>query len=343
MTRIKLAHVHRYMKGGRLYHYFRRGDVNLRLPGLPGSKEFMAAYQAALERKPPPIGAAKTAPGSMAALAAEWYQSPGFLRLTEGSQRTYRRHLERFLSDHGTKRVAAVEAHHLLRILDRKAETPAAANALRNVLRLVLQHGFERGWRADNPMRDVRRLRYEKKPFATWSEDDIAVFEARWPSGTRARLALYLLLYTGQRRSDVIRMGPQHVRGGHIVITQQKTRVVPAIPIHGDLRGELATLKGDHLAFLMTERGAPFASGNAFYNWFMDCAAKAGIPPGLSPHGLRKATCCRLAEAGASTHQIAAIVGMSLRMVEHYTKEVNQRRLAAAAVVNLGRPPKEHP
>jgi hypothetical protein len=119
MTRIKLAHVHRYRKGGRIYHYFRRGDVNLRLPGLPGSKEFMSAYQAALEQKPPPIGAAKTVAGSMSALAAEWYQAPGFLRLTEGSQRTYRRHLELFLSEHGTKRVALVEPQHLLRILDR--------------------------------------------------------------------------------------------------------------------------------------------------------------------------------------------------------------------------------
>ena len=332
MTRIKLKHVHRYAKGGRVYHYFRRGDVNVRLPGLPGSKEFMEAYQAALEQKPLPIGASKTVPGSMAALAAEWYQSPAFNSLEPASQRTYRAHLEKFLEDYRDDLVADVRAPHLLKIIGKRAGTPAAANALRNVLRQLFQFAFEHGWRADNPMRDVRRLKYKKEPFPTWSEEDVATFEAYWPSGTRARLALYLMLYTGQRRSDVIRMGPQHVRGGHIVITQQKTRVVPAIPIHADLRAELATLKGDHLAFLMTERGAPFASGNAFYNWFKDCVAKAGLSLDLSPHGLRKATCCRLQEAGCTTAEIAAIAGMSLQMVEHYTKEVNRRRLAAAAV-----------
>ena len=65
MTRLRLKYVHRYMKGGRLYHYFRHRGVNLRLPGGPGSRGFMEAYQAALERKPGPIGADRVAPGSM--------------------------------------------------------------------------------------------------------------------------------------------------------------------------------------------------------------------------------------------------------------------------------------
>lgn len=343
MTRLRLAHVHRYMKGGRLYHYFRRGDVNVRLPGLPGSKEFMAAYQAALERKPRPIGSAKTVPGSMSALAAEWYQSAAFRALADASRRTYRRQLELFLTDHGTKPVAMVEARHLLRILEQKAETPAAANALRNVLRQLMQHAFERGWRTDNPMRDVRRLRYEKKPFATWSEESIAAFEARWPSGTRARLAFALLLYTGQRRSDVIRMGPQNIRNGRIHVRQQKTGKVLALPVHPDLRAELEHAPREHLAFLVTEAGAAFASGNAFYNWFMDCVEKAGIAPGLSPHGLRKATARRLAEAGCTPHQIAAVTGhQTLAEVARYASEADQPRLAAAAVRKMKRPPKEH-
>lgn len=85
-------------------------------------------------------------------------------------------------------------------------------------------------------MRDVRRVKYAKKPIRTWSEDDIAQFEARWPSGTRARLALYLMLFTGQRRSDVIRMGPQHVRGNTIMVKQQKTGTPLALPLHHALR-----------------------------------------------------------------------------------------------------------
>jgi integrase len=342
MTRIKLKHIHRYVKGGRLYHYFRRGDVNLRLPGLPGSKAFMEAYAAALERRPLPIGAAKATPGSMSALAASWYSTNSFTSLTAASQRTYRRLLEAFLKDHGDKPVAMLEPHHILRILQAKAATPAQANALRNVLRQLLQHGFEHGWRKDNPIRDVKRLRYVKKPYATWAEEDIAAFEARWPSGTRARLALALLLHTGQRRSDVIRMGPQHVRGGAIMVRQRKTGAELQIPMHAGLRAELAEAPKGHMAFLVTEQQRPFASGNAFYNWFIDCAAKAGIAKGLSPHGLRKATARRLAEAGCTPHQIAAITGhQSLKEVERYTRAADQRRLAKAAVVRLRKAPKD--
>jgi integrase len=280
----------------------------------------------------------------MGSLAAAWYAAPTFTALKASAQRTYRAHLERFLATYKDDAVADVQARHLLSILDKRAGTPAAANALRNVLRQVFQFAFERGWRGDNPMRDVRRIRYEKKPFRTWSEDDIAAFEARWSRGTRARLALDLLLYTGQRRSDVIRMGPQHVRGDTIMVKQVKTGTMLALPLHPELRASLAELKGDHLAFLMTELGAPFASPTAFYNWFVDCAAKAGLPKGLSPHGLRKSTVCRLLEAGATPHQVMSITGhKSLAEIERYAAEVNQPRLAAAAVVKLGKPRKEQP
>jgi len=235
--------------------------------------------------------------------------------------------------------VARLAPHHLLRILEAKAATPAQANALRNVLRKLLQHGFERGWRSDNPIRDVKRLRYKKKPYRTWSEDDIAAFVAHWPRGSRARLALELLLHTGQRRSDVIRMGPQHVTNGLMVVRQQKTGTELEIPLHPDLCAELVEAPKGHLAFLVTEQGRrPFASGGAFYNWFVECAEKAGIAPGLSPHGLRKATARRLAEAGCTPHQIAAITGhQSLKEVERYTRAADQKRLAAAAVVRLSK------
>ena len=342
MTSLRLRYVHRVMKKGRPYHYFRRpGFPSRALPGLPGSREFMAVYQAALDQPAPPIGGSLAPAGSMAALAASWYGSHRFASLTPTSQRTYRRLMEAFLMEHGTKPVAALEARHLLRILDERKATPAQANALLNVLRLLLQHGFERGWRKDNPARDVKRLRYEKQPFATWSEEDIAAFEERWPVGSRARLALDLMLYTGQRRGDVIRLGPQHIRSGHLELRQGKTKTALAIPLHPDLRAILEAAEGDHLAFLTTHTGAPFASGNAFYNWFMDCAAKAGVAKGLPPHGLRKAAARRLAEAGCTPHQIAAITGhKTLAEVERYTKEANQRLLAGAAISHLGRPSK---
>jgi integrase len=341
MTKLHLDHVHSYMKGGRLYHYFRRAGQNIRLRGQPGSKEFMAAYQAALAGKPDPIGAAKSAPGSMSALAAAWYATKGFRSLAPNTVRKYRRVLDAFLRDHGDKPAKLIEPRHIRDILEARSETPAEANTLRGVLRLLLQYGFERDLLKDNPARDVKPLRYKKKPFATWTDEDIATFEERWPRGTRARLALSLLLYTGQRRGDVIRMGPQHIVQDHLIVRQQKTGTELAIPLHPELRAELADAPKGHLAFLVTVLGAPFASGTAFYNWFVDCARRAGIAKGLSPHGLRKATARRLASAGCTPHQIMSITGhRTLKEVELYTREANQRRLAGSALVHLTAPAK---
>ncbi|MBI0432975.1 tyrosine-type recombinase/integrase [Roseomonas sp. KE0001] len=336
MTKLRLPYVHEFRKGRVTYHYFRRGTVKIRLRGQPGSAEFMTAYQKALEGKPPPIGERRTRPGSMAALAASWYGSPRFEAMAEATQLRYRRIFEDLLKDYADDLVRELQPSHVRAILSSKAKTPAAARALLNVIRQAMRHAFDTGMRDDLPTRDVRPPKYQAKPHPTWTEEDIAAFEATHPLGTRARLALALLLYTGQRSGDVIRMGPQHVRQGAILVRQQKTGKEMAIPMHGELAEALAAHPGGHLAFLMTQLGAPFASQTAFYNWFREVTEKAGLK--LPPHGLRKATCCRLAEAGCTPHEIASITGQSLKMVEHYTREVNQRRMAARTVARLARP-----
>jgi integrase len=64
--------------------------------------------------------------------------------------------------------------------------------------------------RAGDPARDIEYIKRKSAGFRTWSEDEIATFEAHHPVGSKTRLALALLLYTAQRRSDVVRMGRQH-------------------------------------------------------------------------------------------------------------------------------------
>jgi integrase len=273
----------------------------------------------------------------MGALIAAFYQAAEFKQLSEASQKTYRRELERFRAVHGDKRVVTIQAAHVRKLMDAKADTPAAANRLRQLLRQLMQFAVERGWRKDDPTIGVRKVRYAKDPFTPWSDEDIAAFEARWPIGTRARLALALLIYTGQRRGDVIRMGRQHIRSGRLELRQGKTGTALVLPLHPELQAVLAATEGDHLTFLVTQAGAPFATGNAFYNWFKDCCAQAGLPADRSPHGLRKATARKLAEAGCSTHQIAAITGhKTLSEVERYTKSASQERMAEAAMARIG-------
>jgi integrase len=103
------------------------------------------------------------------------------------------------------------------------------------------------------------------------------------------------------------------------------------IPIHPDLARVLASASRSHLAVLVTERGAPFTHAG-FGNWFRDCCNKAGLPH-CSAHGLRKASARRLADAGCTAHQIAAITGhASLSEIANYTRAADQKRLAREAM-----------
>jgi len=85
--------------------------------------------------------------------------------------------------------------------------------------------------------------------------------------GTHAYLALMLLLDTGQRRGDVIRMGRQHVRDGFLSITQEKTGMAVDIPVTSALAAAIAAFPNKHLTFLVTRQGKPF-SADRFTNWF---------------------------------------------------------------------------
>lgn len=144
--------------------------------------------------------------------------------------------------------------------------------------------------------------------YRTWTEEEIRTFYDKFEVGTRERLAFDLLLYTGQRRGDVVRMGRQHVRDGVLLIRQSKTGTEVEIPIASDLRLSLDSLPAGQLVFLMTGQGKPFTAAG-FTNWFRDAVSAAGLPVGLSAHGLRKAACRRLAEAGCSAPQIMAVSG----------------------------------
>lgn len=133
----------------------------------------------------------------------------------------------------------------------------------------------------------------------------------------------------------MVRIGRQHIRKGVLSVIQQKTGQDVHIPLHPDLSATLDALRRDNLTFLMTGQGKPFSPAG-FTNWFRDMVREAGLPDGLSPHGLRKATCRRLAEAGCTAHEIMAISGhRSLAEVTRYTVAASRRDLAKRAIASL--------
>jgi integrase len=313
---------------------FRRpGFKQVTLPGLPWSPEFMAAYEAAMAGQSPQETAAIRAglPGTIRALAVSYFNSIAFRSMKASTQQARRNIIERLCAEHGDKRTAAMQREHVVKLMAARADKPDSANGLRKVLRAMMQHAVEIGLRKDDPTRDVRAIHVKSDGFHSWTDAEIVQFEKRHEIGTRARLAFALLLYTGQRRSDVVCMGRQHVRDGAITVRQMKTGAALQIPIHAALAAIIAETPSDHLTYLTTQFGQPFTAAG-FGNWFRERCDEAGLSH-CSAHGLRKAAARRLAEAGCTEHEIAAITGhASLREIARYTKAADQIRLAVSAM-----------
>jgi integrase len=159
-----------------------------------------------------------------------------------------------------------------------------------------------------------------------------------------ARVAIELLLTTAARRGDVVKFGPQHVEDGTITFEQHKKdgadEALVIIPLHPDFCAALAAMPPSNVVsltptFLTTSFGKPFAVAG-FGNWFRDRCNEAGLPKGISAHGLRKATARRLADLGCTAHQIAAVTGhATLAEVQRYTKAADRKRLAREAMKKL--------
>ena len=324
---------------GKPRFYFRRpGFKRLPLPGLPWSPQFMAAYEAVLAEAPRvAIGAWRTRPGTVAAAVAGYFGSAAFAMGAETTRRTRRQILEKFRAEHGDKGIGTLGRAHVERMVSARAATPGAALNFLGALRALMRHAIISGLRANDPTVGVRAPKYRSGGFYTWTEDDIAAFEARHPIGTPARLALALLLYTAQRRADVVQMGRQHLRDGLLHLRQSKTGRQLAIPLHPELQAVLNATPASNLTFIITRNGRTFQP-DSFTHWFKRRCQEARLPPRASVHGLRKAACRRLAELGCSASVIAAISGhATLREVSRYTAAADQVRLARQGVEALTR------
>ena len=337
MTTIRLRYVDRFVdRHGHLRHYFRRpGGPRIPLPGLPGSDEFISAYRAALEgTSHRPGRQSRAAVGTFNRLALDYFASPDFLRLGPRTRYAYRRVIERYLGEHGHRQVAEMRREDVKKIMALKARTPGSANDLLKKIRTLIKFAIEAGWRSDDPT--LRIKTFPEHEFHTWTEDEIARYEAFWPIGSRERTAFALHLYTGQRRADVARMAWTDVAGDAIHVVQQKTGVRLTIPLHPNLSAALrAWQQRKHVVILTTAFNRPFSYAG-YGNMMAEAIARAGLSERCVLHGLRKAAARRLAEAGCTEKEISAVTGhTTLKEVARYTRAADQKRLAAEAVAKL--------
>jgi len=315
--------------------YFRRkGYKEVALSAPLYSDEFWNSYEKAVNGPRPAIGADRNKPGSMNEVIVAYYKSADFKNLKPSTKSTYRGIIERFRKVHGEKTASRLEARHIRQMMREKSDTPSAANNFLRILHLLMRQAIELELREDDPTQFVRKIKIKTAGFKSWQETDIEAYIKAHPAGTKAHLALMLLLYTGLRRSDVVRVGPQHIRDGILTIKQTKTGNDVNIPVHPMLSTALKQCSHDQLVYLTTSFGKPYTPAG-FGNWFRDVTDQAGLK-GLTAHGLRKAIARRLAEAGCTPHEIMSITGhQNLKEVVLYTAAANRKQMAQSAMDRL--------
>lgn len=328
------VHGYENRHGKPVFYYRRPGQKKVRLRGLPGSEQFMAAYEAAKTGEPVKIaiGAKRTVNGTVNAALIGYFQSVEFTKtLAPTTQRNRRAILERFREDHGDKRIALMHSTALQNII--KGKTPAAQLNWRKAMRGFIDYCIAQKLIKVDPLPAVKLVKMKTKGYHTWESGECAQFEEHHKIGTRARLAYELLLQAGQSRCDVVRMGRQHVRNGMMTMWRQKTGVPFNVTVMARLQEAIDAMPDDkkNMTFLVTHQGKPFTAAG-FGNWFRDMCREAKLPERCSSHGLRKAAATYLAELGATDHQLMSWFGWtSISQAQVYTKAANRKRMAAQA------------
>lgn len=334
MTTIRLKYVKRYERNGDWYHYFRRkGCAPVALPGPPGSREFMAAYDAALSNKP--LRASKHDAGSMACLIADFYKSVDFQNLKPKSQRIYHGVLDRIAKKHGHRKVRDMGRSNARKIVEEVgAAKPAMGNLVRSILKRLMRFAIDTDLRDDNPVVGIGIYKIGTRH--TWTDAQLAAYEKRWPIGTQERLDYACLIFSGQRGGDVVRMLRPDRKATTVKVVQEKTGAELTLPIVPEWRRVIDATPAKGLYLLGDDAGRPIKR-DALTLRIKRAAKLAGLPSECKAHGLRKALARRLAESGKSAKEIAAVTGhKTLKEIERYTAAADQARLAEQAMSNFG-------
>lgn len=340
---------------GNLRIYFRRkGRPKTRLRARPGTPEFDREYQAAYAGKATTgraRAAGETQPGTFLWLCQRYWESQTFKALNEKTRAVRRRVLQLVCDDVwsagpvGSFEYRAMDAPAVRELRDQKADLPGAANQRVAVIRALFT------WACDpendlakiNPAVNVKNLASKNLDgHLPWTSQDVEKYYRRHPVGTKARLALDLLLYTGVRRSDVMILGPHMEQGGNLVFeeTKGKTHIkkLHHIPILPPLRRSIEAITAvGQRNYLISRYGRPY-SATGFHAWFKRRCREAGLDHRLSAHGVRKLAAQLCAEAGATTEQLKALFGWrTSSMADRYVKSAERKGLEAGAAGLLDR------
>lgn len=337
------------------YRYRRKGYEPHYFKSALGTEEFRAEYAACSASPVDAVQASKRAAvGTIEDLVTRYLSVPTRLGPTEGTQSKVRSIIDRFREGYGTAYVADVEFEHIDAIITAKAKKVQvgtrmqggieAARKLRKELVRLFDYAEKIRMRpaGSNPVRLADKVRVapgeRSKGYHTWTEDEIDQYQARHPLGAMARLAMELMLWTGQRRIDAYRLGPDDIVGGRTEVRQTKTGKGLGIFVAPQLLAAIEAMppRPGAATFLINEWGKPFTNagfGNKMRQW----CDEAGLPQ-CTAHGLRKAIMRRMAELDMGNQTMKSVSGHSGDdEVATYTRAANQRKMADSAIAILAK------
>ena len=327
---------------------FRRGRKTISLRGSPGQPAFEAAYAAAIEGRRVRVAAVERHPGSVVprSLRAAWLivlKSADWNALRDTSREQQQNVAERFLMARvdpaasmvwGDVLSEHVKRRHVRAILAGMSDTPHAGAMVLRLLRKLTGVALDEEWIEVDPTYRVKH-RPEYGGWRAWTAAERSAFEGHWPIGSTPRLAYALALYTGQRRADVANMRWADIEAGSIHVVQGKTGRELWLPILPALAEALAATPRSSGTILVTQYGQPF-SVKALGMRMQDWTRAAGLPAGVTMHGLRKTMGKLLAEGGATTRELMDVLGhKNIQHAELYSREAEQRHLAKSGMAKL--------
>jgi integrase len=298
-----------------------------------GTPEFDVEYQAALSGHPRPPKSG-TAIGTLAWLIERYRETSVWSGLSLATRRNRENHFRQILITAGQKPYRAITQAVITAGRDRRGATPAQARNFLDAMRGLFKWAKAAGHVPIDPTGGVTSPRRRKGPgFPVWTEADAKAYEEHWPLGTRERVWLDVLLYTGLRRGDAVRLGRQHVRNGVVTLRTEKSQgeVIVSLPILPVLQRTLDCGPTGDLSFICGAKRKPLTK-ESFGNLFKVACKAAGLPD-RSAHGLRKIAATRAAENGATVAQLNAIFGWrGTSMASLYTEAADRQRLAREAM-----------
>lgn len=330
------------------YRYRRVGYAGGYFHAKLGTDEFRAEYAAFEESQ---IGQrpreSKWPEGTVGDVVTRYLSVPARLGPSKTTQAKVRRIIDGFREEHGTRYMVDWRFDHIDKVIAAKrvkvtgGKRPVggteAARKLRKELMRLFDYAIKLRIRTDNPVRQSETVRVaageRSKGYHTWTEAEIAQYRAKHPLGTNARLAMELLLWTGQRRGDAIKLGPDDIRDGKIDVAISKTGKALRLTIAPQLQAavDAIALGPNSKRFLINGHGKPYTNAG-FGNKMNDWCKEAGLR-NCTAHGLRKAMMRRMAERGMANRTLKSVSGHTRdEEVSIYTEGADQAQLAEEAI-----------